>query len=596
MKQRNQMLRKEVEEKFTWNLKDIFATEEKYSEEYAHTQKRIEEFAKYNGKVKENLLAVLDEYFGIALSLYRISAYAFMMLQGDNSDVKAQERYGKAHSLAVAFETATAFLSPELLLMDENELKSYLEDENFTKYQSYIKDVLHQKPYTLSPSEERLLAMVGEISAVPEQTFDTLTVNDMVFPEVLDMDGKNKVKLSESYYGKLIRSNDREVRKQAFEALFKTYDSFKNTIASIYAGNVSSDKLNAKARGHKSCLAMRMYADYLPTKVYDNLVNVVNNSIPSLDKYLELRKEKLSLDTLEMYDLYVPIMENVTMDMPYDKAYDTVCEGLEVLGKDYVEVLKRAKEERWIDVYENKAKSSGAFSYGVYGVHPYIMLNHNDNLESTMTLAHELGHTMHSYFSDKTQEFAKSSYSLFVAEVASTVNEVLLIRHLINKTEDKNIKAYLLNYFLEQFRTTVFRQTMFAEFERDAHSMSENNEVLTHEALNDLYYKLNQKYYGNSCKVDELIAREWMRIPHFYRSFYVFVYATGFSAAVYLANRILTEGQKAVDDYKKFLSAGCSVTPIEALKLAGVNMEEPYAIEEAMKVFANSIEELKSLI
>ncbi|NMD38008.1 MAG: oligoendopeptidase F [Christensenellaceae bacterium] len=595
MKKRGEMTRQEADKNFQWKLSDIFATDDAYEAKFEETKALVESFSKYEGNVGENIGEVLKANFYIELSIIQLYAYAKMNLDGDTGNTGAQSMEGKAYNLYVNFASASAFLKPELLMLDESILQNALKDESLQDYYVYLRKLIREKAHTLSYKEEKLMAMMGDSAATAENAFTMLTDADMEFPEVTDTDG-SKVKLTEPYYGKLIEDDNRDVRKEAFETLFETYGKYKNTIAATYGGSVKNDKFVANARGFNSCVEASLYYDEIPLKVYDNLVEVINESIPYLNDYLKLRKDVLDYEELHMYDLYATIVKDVKWDMSYDEAFDNVIAALGVLGDDYTATLNRAKNEGWIDVYENKGKASGAYSFGVYGVHPYILLNHNDDLNSCMTLAHELGHTMHSWYSDNAQPFAKSDYSLFVAEVASTVNEVLLLKHLLNKTESKEKKAYLLNYFLEQFRTIMFRQTMFAEFERISHSLAEKGETLTHEVLSNEYYNLNKKYYGEICNVDELIAIEWARIPHFYRAFYVFVYSTGFAAAVYLANKILSEGASAVESYKKFLSAGGSVPPLDALRMAGVDMENPEVIRNAMATFKETIDDLRNII
>ena len=419
---------------------------------------------------------------------------------------------------------------------------------------------------------------------------------DVPFPAVTNDEGE-QVKLTHGNYGPLIRSQNRAVRKEAFEAMMGTFEKFSATVSAIYAASVKGDVFSARARHYDSARQASLAPHEIPEAVYDNLLSEVDAALPALAEYLKLRKEKLGVDELHLYDLYVPVVGDFDMKMSYPEAFELVCEGLAPLGEEYIAQLRAGYAGGWIDVYENKSKRSGAYSWGCYGCHPYVLLNHTDDLGGAMTLAHELGHSMHSFYSNGAQPFAKANYSLFVAEVASTCNEVLLMRHLMNKYKDNpKAAAFLANQLLEEFRTTVFRQTMFAAFEKISHEMHEKGEPLTSEALNKAYLALNEKYYGSECVVDDIIRVEWMRIPHFYRNFYVYQYATGFSAAVAIATRILNEGESAVRDYKKFLSAGCSVPPIEALRYAGVDMEKPDAVRAALRVFAETVEELKKLL
>ena len=405
------------------------------------------------------------------------------------------------------------------------------------------------------------------------------------------------MQLTHGNYGPLLRSRDREVRREAFEGMMGTFEKFGSTVTAMYAGAVKRAVFTARARHYDSARQASLAPLEIPESVYDNLLSAVEDALPALTEYMDIRRKKLGVDAVHMYDLYVPMIADFDLKLTFPEAFELVCEGLAPLGEEYIAKLREGYAGGWIDVYENKNKRSGAYSWGCYGVHPFVLLNHTDDLGGAMTVAHELGHSMHTYYSNKAQPYVKSNYSLFVAEVASTCNEVLLMRYLMKKyADDPKASAFLHNQLLEEFRTTVFRQTMFAAFEKEAHAMYERGEALTKESLSQMYYGLNEKYYSGGCEVDRLIASEWMRIPHFYRNFYVYQYATGFSAAVAIATRILNEGESAVKDYKRFLSAGCSVPPIEALRYAGVDMEKPDAVKDAMRVFAETVADLKKII
>ena len=449
-------------------------------------------------------------------------------------------------------------------------------------YDTYLKGLLRQKPHMLDKEQERLLAMMGEVTEAPGRIFDMLTSVDMKLPDITMPDG-TKQRLTEGNYSTFIRSTDREVRRQAFCGLMNTYGSFGSTVASIYGASVKKDIAMARAHHYATARTAAMEPLEIPETVYDNLVSVVHEYLPVLQDYLALRKETMGLEELHLYDLYTPMVKNYELKLPYEDACALVLQGLKPMGEDYLAKLREAFTGGWIDVYPTENKSSGAFSAGhLADVHPYVLLNHNDNLDSAFTLAHELGHSMHSFFSNTNQPSPKRHYSLFVAEVASICNEFVMMRHLLNTFTEKKAVANLLNYQLEQFRTTCFRQTMFAEFELKAHTMAENGQPVTKDTLSDMYYELNKQYYGGTCVMDREIATEWMRIPHFYNAYYVYVYATGLCAAVSLSERILNEGEAAVKDYRRFLSAGCSVPPIEALKLAGIDMSRPEPIRKAL--------------
>lgn len=594
-----QQLRKrsEIESKYKWNLTHIYQNDEAWEKAYNDVSARIDAFAAYDGKVAEDPRKVIREYFQLDEQLTPVFMYASLRREADNGDSTAQAQMDRVMTLGVKASSASAFLQPELLAMDEEVLQGIMNDPEMSDYSEFIRGMLMEKPHTLPKEQERLLAMMGELAQAPDNIFTMLTNVDMTFPTITLADGSQQ-ELTEGNYSTFIHSANREERKQAFEGIMSTYGKFGATIAGTYSASVKKDTAFAQARHYASALAAKMDPLEIPQEVYDNLIAVMHEYLPVLNEYLELRKKVLGLDELHMYDLYCPMVSDFEMKLPYEKAYDLVLEGLAPMGEDYIAKLREARDGGWIDVFPSQSKSSGAFSAGSLAktVHPYVLLNHNDNLDSAFTIAHELGHSMHSYYSSTTQPSPKADYSLFVAEVASTCNEAVMMRHLLKALPEKKAQAYLLNHFLEQFRTTCFRQTMFAEFERISHDMAAKGQPLTKESLSQAYYDLNKTYYGATCEVDEVIANEWMRIPHFYRAFYVYVYATGLCAAVSLSERILTEGENAVADYRKFLSAGCSVPPIEALKLAGIDMSSPEPLRKAMEVFKDTLAKFKAVI
>ena len=584
--------RSEIPEKYKWNLTHIYPSDEAWEEALGAITADIETVAAFDGKVAEDPKAAIRAYFGVMEKLIHVYEYAFLRKETDNSDPVAQGLKDKAMRMYVQAMTVGAFMEPELLAMDESALQALINDPDMKDFDTYLKHLLRMKPHTLSKDQERLIAMTGEMMNAPDNIFTSLTSSDMKLPPVKMPDG-SEAELTEGNYSTFIHSSDREVRRQAFQHLMNTYGSFGNTIAATYGASVKKDQFLADAHNFPSAVEASLFPNDIPLSVYDNLVSVIHEYIPVLQDYLRLRKSLLKLDDLHLYDLYVPMISNFTMDLPYEDAFDLVLEGLKPLGEEYLSKLREAREQGWIDVYPSIGKSSGAFSSGsLADVHPYVLLNHNDNLNSAFTIAHELGHSMHSFYSNQAQPFAKADYSLFVAEVASTCNEAIMMRHLLKTLDTKEAQAFLLNHFLEQFRTTCFRQTMFAEFERISHDMAQKGIPLTKQSLNEAYFELNKTYYGETCFMDEEIANEWMRIPHFYRAFYVYVYATGLCAAVSLSERILNEGEPAVRDYKKFLSAGSSVTPIEALKLAGIDMSSPEPIRKAMEVFRETVQKM----
>ena len=585
----------EIDAQWKWDLTHIFPSDQAWEEARAAALETIKAFAARQGHVAEDPKGTIRAFFALYERFAEIYEYAFLRQETDNSDTVAQGLKSKAMSLAVQLESQSAFLQPELLTLPAAELEALQTAPDMADYSEYIRNLIREKPHILSPEQEKLLAMMGELQQAPDNIFSMLSNVDMTFPDVHMPDGTTSP-LRESNLSAYLHDRNQDVRRQGWEGIMSTYGRFGATIAAIYGASVKKDQFNADARHMPSAVEASLFPYEIPLSVYDNLIAAVHESLPSLTDYLKLRRERMGLSELHMYDMYAPLVDNFDMDLPYPEAYQLVLEGLAPLGEDYVAKLKDAYSGGWIDVYPNENKSSGAFSCGdLVRVHPYVLLNHNNNLTSAMTIAHELGHAMHSYFSNTHQPYPKADYSLFVAEVASTCNEALMLRSLQKKFTDPKAQAYLLVDLLEKFRTTVYRQTMFAEFERISHDMAAKGEPLTKDALNAAYYDLNQKYYGGGAVVDRLVENEWMRIPHFYRAFYVFVYATGFCAAMALSQRIMQEGESAVQDYRRFLSAGSSVPPLEALKLAGVDMTSPEPVRNALKIFQETIDQFRAL-
>ena len=585
----------EIDAQWKWDLTHIFPSDQAWEEARAAALETIKAFAARQGHVAEDPKGTIRAFFALYERFAEIYEYAFLRQETDNSDTVAQGLKSKAMSLAVQLESQSAFLQPELLTLPAAELEALQTAPDMADYSEYIRNLIREKPHILSPEQEKLLAMMGELQQAPDNIFSMLSNVDMTFPDVHMPDGTTSP-LRESNLSAYLHDRNQDVRRQGWEGIMSTYGRFGATIAAIYGASVKKDQFNADARHMPSAVEASLFPYEIPLSVYDNLIAAVHESLPSLTDYLKLRRERMGLSELHMYDMYAPLVDNFDMDLPYPEAYQLVLEGLAPLGEDYVAKLKEAYSGGWIDVYPNENKSSGAFSCGdLVRVHPYVLLNHNNNLTSAMTIAHELGHAMHSYFSNTHQPYPKADYSLFVAEVASTCNEALMPRSLQKKFTDPKAQAYLLVDLLEKFRTTVYRQTMFAEFERISHDMAAKGEPLTKDALNAAYYDLNQKYYGGGAVVDRLVENEWMRIPHFYRAFYVFVYATGFCAAMALSQRIMQEGESAVQDYRRFLSAGSSVPPLEALKLAGVDMTSPEPVRNALKIFQETIDQFRAL-
>ena len=587
--------RSEMNPEFQWNLKPIFPSDDAWRDALEAAGKAVEALSDIPGTLGasvESLKTGLDRIHAAAEQAERVYAYAFLKKSGDGGDPSCQEMEARAISLLVALETATAFLSPEILAIPEAQLSAWLRDPGLSTYRHMVEDIDRARSHTLDAGGERILAMLGDAAQTPSNAFGMLSDVDMRFGTVRDETGK-EVPLTHGSFGVFRESRDPRVRREAFEAYFGEYAKFINTISAIYAGSVKQDCFNAGVRGYQSACEAALHANNVPVSLYDGLVAAVGEALPTMRDYIELRKSRLGHDKINLYDLYAPIVDDVEIDMPYDRAQALVKAALRPLGEEYQGLLDRAFSERWIDVYENQGKHTGAYSLGVYGIHPYVLLNYTGKLDDAFTLAHELGHSMHSFFSDRAQDYANHDYSIFVAEVASTVNEVLLTRYLLSVETDKARRAMLLNHFLEGFRTTIFRQTLFAEFEKRAHELYESGTPLTAEALNALYHDLNARYY-EGCEINDFCDVEWARIPHFYTAFYVYQYATGFSSAVAIADHILKTGNAS--DYLRFLSTGGSDYPIEELKIAGVDLTKPDAVRDAMRVFRETLDELKTLL
>lgn len=587
--------RSTVEEKYKWKIDKMYSSKEDIEKDISKVKSLIQEVKEYKGKVsesKENLYKVLNISENASRIVQNLYVYTHMKQHEDTRINDNQGRATKTEMLSTDLGVATSYIVPEILAIEENKLNEYLKDEKLSFYTKYIKDILRDKPHTLSEREEEILAATSELSTVPENVYDMLAYADMEFPEIEDEEG-NKVKLSHSNYSLFIKSKNGRVRKEAFEGEFSTYGKYKNTFASTLYGGIKSEIFYAKTRKYNSAIEASLFSDDVSLDVYNNLISAIDESLPTLNKYVELKKKFLGLNEIHMYDLYVPLTDKFDMDIPYDKAQNIILEALKPLGEKYLKVIKSAFEEGWIDVYDNEGKKGGAYSWGSYDSHPYILMSYKNDLNSLFTLIHELGHSVHSHYSRTSQPFLYSDYKIFVAEVASTLNELLLINYLLENSKSKDETIYLLNYYLEQFRTTVHRQTMFAEFEKIVHGRVESGEPLTADEFTDIYYKLNEKYYGKSAIVDKQIGIEWARIPHFYSNFYVYKYATGFSAASALSQQILSEGGTAVDRYINFLKSGGSEYPLEQLKSAGVDMTKKESIEEALNVFAGLVNKLE---
>ena len=591
--------RKEVPLEYTWDLESLFKNQESWDEEYELVKKLAEEFELHKGKAtlsSDNLYKVLVDRDNLYRRAQNLAVFTHMKLDEDTTNNISQGLSDKAMNLYVEVNEKTSFLEPEILLLDTDQLKGFFEEKPELKlYSQFLDDLLRQKSHILSAREESILAQIGEFSNAPQKIFSMLDNADLKFPNITDETGK-EIQVTHGNFIPLMESKDRQVRKAAFEAVYSTYKSFKNTYASILDGDLKKNIFNSKIRNFNNTREASLSNNNIPVEVYDNLIVAIHDNLDSMHKYMDIRKRALGVEELHMYDLYTPIVKEVDFKIPYREAVELIKTGLHPLGKDYSTIMDEAFSSRWIDIYENKGKRSGAYSSGSYDSKPFILLNYHDTLDSAFTLAHELGHSIHSYLTRKTQPFVYGNYSIFVAEVASTANETLLLDHMLNNVKDKNQKLYLLNHYLESFRTTVFRQTMFAEFELIINQHLEAGGALTADYLCGEYKKLNHLYYGPNVIVDEDIEIEWARIPHFYYNYYVFQYATGFSAAVALSEKILKEGDNATEKYLEFLKSGESDYPINVLKKAGVDMTTKEPVNNAMALFRKLVEEMDSLI
>ena len=590
--------RGDVPEEFTWNLADIFESDGVWRAEYEALRAMPDALAAYHGRLGESA-ETLFAYFRLNdeldVRVSKLYGYASCKADQDQGDAAYQDMRGKAMNAAVALSSAGAFAAPEIMAIPDETLERFLREEpGLDEYRRSLYRIRRMREHILSPAEEKLLAAAGEISEAPEQVMSVFSNADLTFPDVEDASGGHHA-LTNGSFVPLEESADRVLRKNAFDAYYGRLGEFRNTAAALLDAQFRQLRFHAEARGYKTTLEASLDATEVPVPVYLNLIESVHDNLDKMYRYVALRKKLLGVDELHMYDVYTPIVADAAKKITFEEAKATVLDALAVLGEDYTALLREGFERRWIDVYENAGKRGGAYSSGVKEPHPYVLLNHKDTLDSMFTLAHEMGHTLHSCYSAKHQPVSTSDYVIFVAEVASTCNEVLLMRYLLNKTTDKRERAYLINHFLDSFKGTVYRQTMFAEFELELGRMAEAGEALTADALSAKYHGLNRLYFGPDMVSDDGIALEWARIPHFYYNYYVFQYATSFCAAVAIADRILSEGAGMVETYKKFLSAGSSADPISLLKLAGVDMSTSAPIHSALSLFGGLVEEMEKL-
>lgn len=591
--------RSELKEELTWDLEAIFATDELWEEELAQLTKDIPKIREFKGKLgssAEVFYELLELQDRLSERLGKLYAYSRMRYDQDTTNAFYQSMNTRAENALTLAASNSSYIVPEILAMDEGTVANFLkEKEALQIYEHMLDGIFRMRPHVLSEREEELLAKVSDPLDTASQTFSMLNNADLSFPTIKNEHGEEVV-LTHGRYINFLESKDRQVRKNAFKAMHQTYGEFKNTFAATLGGNIKKNNFYAKVRNYDSARQAALNGNKIPEQVYENLVQVVNDHLPLFHRYIDLRKQVLNLDELHMYDLYTPLVQDIDMKVTYEEAQDYVLKSLAPLGEEYVNIVKEGYENRWIDVEENKGKRSGAYSSGSYGTNPYILLNWQDNVNDMYTLTHELGHSVHSYYTRKNQPYRYGNYSIFVAEVASTCNEALLNNYMLNHLEDEKQKLYLLNHFLEGFRGTVFRQTMFAEFEHNMHVSMQNGEALTAEKLTEVYYGLNQKYFGENVHSDKEIGLEWARIPHFYYNYYVYQYATGYSAATTLAANIINGTEGAVDRYLDFLKSGSSDYPIEVLKTAGVDMNSKKPIVGAMSVFEQRLTEMEQLL
>ena len=598
MADRGLCTREEIPAEVKWAIEDLYKNDDEWEADFTRLKEHLPELSAYEGRLGESAQTLLsmqrlcDKMNMLAEKVY---VYANQRLHENTDNAVYQNLASRAQSLLVEMSERTSYIEPEIMGLPEGTIEKYLQENGELRvYGQYFENMIRQKAHVLPGEMEKLLASAGELAESPKDIFSMFNNADIRFPKITGEDDTD-VEVTHGRFISLLQSKDQRVSKDAFEALYGVYEKFRNTLAATYRANVKQEVFFARARRYGSDLEAALDGSHIPVSVYDNLIHVVHEHLPLMHRYVKIRKKLLGLDELHMYDLYTPMTENSGEHFSFEDAKKTVLEGLAPMGEEYLSHLKDGFEHGWIDVYENQGKRSGAYSWGAYGTHPYVLLNYQGTLNDIFTLAHEMGHALHSWYSDETQPYIYAGYRIFVAEVASTCNEALLIHHLLKKAKDPKNKAYLINYFLEQFRTTLYRQTMFAEFEKITHGLQEAGEALTAERLCSIYYDLNKAYFGEDICIDRQIEMEWARIPHFYTPFYVYQYATGFSAAIALSGKILREGEAAVEQYKKFLKGGSSMYPLELLRLAGVDMEQKKPVEDALQVFSEYLDEMERL-
>lgn len=591
--------RQDIEQEFKWDLESVYATDEVWETDFAAVKELAENIKGYFGRLGESARTLLDCLKlrdEIMVLGSQVIVFANLRRDEDTSNAKHQGMADRAGSLGVVLQTAVSFIEPELLSLEDGVVRGFLTEEpGLDEYRHYLNNVLRRKPHTLTPREEQLLAMVGELDDAPYNIFSMLNNADMRFPEISDENGE-KVELSHGRYIKYMQSADRKVRREAYEAMYNTYGKVKNTLATSLNSKIKGGMFFAKARNFASAREAALFEDNIPVTVYDNVIDTINANLEPLHRYVSLKKRVLGLETISMHDIYAPLVAEVKMEVPFAQGKEMVLSALAPLGEEYVRDASKAFTEGWIDVYENKGKRSGAYSWGSYSTKPYMLLNYDDTLNSASTLAHELGHSMHSYYSKTNLPPSTAQYPIFLAEVASTLNEALLNDHLLKTTTDKQKRLYIINEYLETIRGTVYRQTLFAEFEKEIYARSEAGQSMTNEDFSSLWLELNKKYYGPEMEVDDLIGMEWARIPHFYYNFYVYKYVTGFAAATCLAQNVLAGDEEATRRYLQFLKSGGSDYPLNILRTAGVDMTEPKPLVTTLEVFSKLLAELEELL
>ncbi|MBR2321129.1 MAG: oligoendopeptidase F [Clostridia bacterium] len=592
------MERKDIAQQLKWKTTDIFPTDEAWEQEFKAVETDFAgyDFSVFKGKLgdKETLLKCFRLIDTISRRIEKLYMYAHLRHDEDLRVSKYTSAHAQMGAMISKIFAEFSFVEPELTKLDDSVLQGFIADPDFAEYDYKLRKIAGEKAHVLSEAEEKLLTLGGDVMRDFQSVFGMLNNANLNLPKAT-LNGE-EVQMSHGLYGVALHSMNASERKEWFEKYYEAFIKLIDSISQTYYSNVKKDVFYKTVRNYESCMAMAMAGEDVQPIVYENLIKAVHEALPTVHEYISLRKEVAGLEEQHMYDIYVPLVENADIKLPFEEAYNLVIEGLAPLGEGYQALLRKGRDEGWIDVCESEGKRSGAYSSGVYDTHPYVLLNYQESTNDIFTVAHEMGHALHTYKSNETQPYAKADYTIFLAEIASTVNEVLLLKHLYKKTDDKNLKKFLLNYYMDMIRATLFRQTQFAEFEQIAHAKAEAGEPLTKESLCAVYYQLNKDYYGDGIIHDEQIAYEWARIPHFYNAFYVYKYATGITSAISIVKRILTEGQPAVDDYFKFLSSGGCTDPVTILKGAGIDLTTDAPFKAAMEEFKNTLEEFKSLL